>query len=142
MKQSLEQLAVFGGQPTFEQPLYVGRPNIGNEDRLVARLKDILHNRWLTNHGPYVQELERKVAEIAGVKHCIAMCNATIALEIAIRAAGTDIALTPRAAEFSRGGSIWRIAITSPPSAFGSETSGSTAVAPDPAVPVGRSKTR
>ena len=88
MKQSLEQLAVFGGQPTFGQPLYVGRPNIGNEEQLLARLKDILHNRWLTNHGPYVQEFERKVAKIAGVKHCIAMCNATIALEIAIRAAG------------------------------------------------------
>ena len=29
-----------------------------------------------------------RVAELLGVRHCIAMCNGTIALEITIRAAG------------------------------------------------------
>ena len=38
--------------------------------------------------GPYERELEQRVAELMGVKHCICMCNATIALEIAIRAVG------------------------------------------------------
>jgi len=33
-----------------------------------------------------VQEFEKKIAEFVGVKYCVAMCNATIALEIAIRA--------------------------------------------------------
>lgn len=42
----------------------------------------------MTNNGPYVQEFERRLAEFLGVKHCIAMCNATIALEIVIRALG------------------------------------------------------
>jgi dTDP-4-amino-4,6-dideoxygalactose transaminase len=37
-----------------------------------------------------VQEFERRIAEFVGVKHCIVMCNATIALEIAIRAAGLE----------------------------------------------------
>jgi dTDP-4-amino-4,6-dideoxygalactose transaminase len=41
----------------------------------------------LTNNGRYVQEFEQRIADIVGVKHCIATCNATIALEIAIRAA-------------------------------------------------------
>jgi dTDP-4-amino-4,6-dideoxygalactose transaminase len=35
-----------------------------------------------------VQEFERLVADLLGVKHCIAMCNGTVALEIAIRALG------------------------------------------------------
>jgi len=35
-----------------------------------------------------VQELERKIAEYTGVKHCVAICNATIGLEILIHAAG------------------------------------------------------
>jgi len=35
-----------------------------------------------------VQEFEQRVAEFVGVKHCIAMCNATVALEIAIRSLG------------------------------------------------------
>jgi dTDP-4-amino-4,6-dideoxygalactose transaminase len=80
--------AILGGQPTFSTCLHVGRPNLGNREKLMQRLVDILDRDWLTNNGPQVQEFERKIAELVGVKHCIAMCNATIALEIAIRAAG------------------------------------------------------
>lgn len=66
----------------------MGRPNLGDRERFLARVETMLDNRWLSNNGPFVQEFEAKIAEFAGVKHCIAMCNATIALEIAIRAAG------------------------------------------------------
>jgi dTDP-4-amino-4,6-dideoxygalactose transaminase len=48
----------------------------------------MLDAKWLTNNGPLVREFESEVAEFVGVKHCIAMCNATVALEIAVRAAG------------------------------------------------------
>jgi dTDP-4-amino-4,6-dideoxygalactose transaminase len=53
---------------------------------LLARIEDLLDRRWLSNHGPYVQEFEQRLADFAGVKHCIATCNATVALEIVIRA--------------------------------------------------------
>lgn len=56
----------------------------------MRRLDQILENQWLTNNGPMVQELEQKIAERLGVKHCVAMCNGTIALEIAIRALQLD----------------------------------------------------
>jgi dTDP-4-amino-4,6-dideoxygalactose transaminase len=72
----------------ISQLLHVGRPNIGNRSRLFERFKRILDNAWLTNHGPFVQEFEQQVAAFLGVKHCIAMCNGTIALELAIRALG------------------------------------------------------
>lgn len=88
MKNSLDQLAVFGSTPAFGQKLHVGRPNIGRRDRLLERINDLLDRRWLTNSGPYVQEFEQRISDMIGVKHCIAMCNATVALEIAIRAAG------------------------------------------------------
>ena len=68
--------------------MHVGRPNIGNREHLLERINALLDRRWLTNNGPYVQEFERRIADMMGVKHCIAMCNGTIALEIAIRAAG------------------------------------------------------
>lgn len=87
-KQSLSELAILGGEPAFEEELHVGRPNIGNRENLMARIEDILDRRWLTNRGPYVKELENRIARLVGVKHCIAMSNATIALEIAIRASG------------------------------------------------------
>jgi dTDP-4-amino-4,6-dideoxygalactose transaminase len=86
MKHKLNELAIFGGNQTFQSPLYVGRPNIGNREHLIARINDMIDRRWLTNNGPYVQELERKIADYIGVKHCIAMCNATIGLGIMIRA--------------------------------------------------------
>ena len=37
-----------------------------------------------------MQELERRIAEMLGVRHCIALCNATVALDIAARALGLE----------------------------------------------------
>jgi dTDP-4-amino-4,6-dideoxygalactose transaminase len=82
----LENLAIFGGTSAFMEKFYVGRPNIGNRENLLARFNDILDRKWLSNNGLYVQEFEQKIAQMLGVKHCIAICNGTIALEIAIRA--------------------------------------------------------
>jgi dTDP-4-amino-4,6-dideoxygalactose transaminase len=84
----VSDLALFGGRPAFSEALHVGRPNIGNREDFGRRVDDILDRRWLTNGGPYVNEFERRLAEFIGVKHCIATCNATIALEIVIRALG------------------------------------------------------
>jgi dTDP-4-amino-4,6-dideoxygalactose transaminase len=81
-------LAINGAPPAFVEPLHVGRPNIGDRDAFLRRVEQILDNQWLTNNGPMVQEFEQRIAERLGVKHCIAMCNGTIALEIAIRALG------------------------------------------------------
>jgi len=86
MKKSLEDLALFGGTPAFSETIHVGRPNVGNCKNLLRRINDILERRWLTNSGVYVREFEQRVAELLGVKHCIAMCNGTVALEIAVRA--------------------------------------------------------
>jgi dTDP-4-amino-4,6-dideoxygalactose transaminase len=85
-KSSLSDLAIFSGQPAFEEVLHVGRPNIGDRARLLERINTMLDTHWLSNGGPFVREFEQRVADTAGVKHCIAMCNATVALEIAIRA--------------------------------------------------------
>jgi dTDP-4-amino-4,6-dideoxygalactose transaminase len=82
----MTQLAVCGGAPAFAESLHVGRPNLGNREALLARINDLLDRRWLSNDGPLVKEFERRVAEQAGVRHCIAVCNATVALGIAIRA--------------------------------------------------------
>ena len=87
-KKNLLNLAIFGGTPSFGDPLHVGRPNVGDRQRLLERINDMLDRRWLSNNGPYVREFEQRIAAFVGVKHCIAMCNATIALEIAIRATG------------------------------------------------------
>lgn len=87
---SERDLAINGAPPAFERPLHVGRPNIGDRQGFLRRVETILDSLWLTNNGPMVQEFEQRIAEYLGVKHCIAMCNGTIALEIAIRALGLE----------------------------------------------------
>lgn len=87
-KKRLDDLAIFGGEPAFTETLHVGRPNIGSRERFLDRINEMFDRCWLTNKGPYVREFEQRIADMIGVKHCIAMCNGTVALEIAIRAAG------------------------------------------------------
>lgn len=86
MKNDKNDLAVLGGPRSFAEPLHVGRPNIGDRARLMERFGGILDRRWLSNQGPVVSEFEQRIADYVGVAHCVAMCNATVALEIAIRA--------------------------------------------------------
>jgi dTDP-4-amino-4,6-dideoxygalactose transaminase len=85
-KTRIEDLAVFGGPPAFAEKLHVGRPNIGDRARLRERIESVFDSRWLTNDGPLVQELERRIAALLGVRHCVATANGTVAIEIAARA--------------------------------------------------------
>lgn len=84
--ESRSDLALFGAPPAFTEPLHVGRPNIGSRKAFLSYMNEIFSRRWLSNNGPLVQEFERQIADFLGVKHCVAMCNGTVALEIAIRA--------------------------------------------------------
>lgn len=90
MKTQLDELALFGGAPAFAEKLHVGRPNLGDRAYFMERVERILDSRWFTNHGECVRELESRLAQELGVKHCIAVCNATVGLEIAIRALGLE----------------------------------------------------
>ena len=83
---SAADLAINGAPPMFAEPIHVGRPNIGDHKRFLQRASNILDSGWLSNNGPIAQEFEQRIASFLGVKHCVAMCNGTIALEIATRA--------------------------------------------------------
>ena len=60
-------------------------------------LEGIWERCHLTNNGPLVQELEKKLKEYLGVKHLFFVNNGTIALQIAIKALGLkgEIITTP-----------------------------------------------
>lgn len=88
MNDSVGQLAILGGTPAFPEKLHVGRPNLGDRELLLHHINGVLDRNWLTNNGVCVQELEARLAKMLGVRHCIMMCNATVALEITIRALG------------------------------------------------------
>lgn len=82
------RLAALGGEPAFASPLHVGAPNIGDRAALHRRLDALFEGRRLSNFGPFVRLFEQRVADLVGVRHCIAMCNGTVALEIGARALG------------------------------------------------------
>jgi perosamine synthetase len=59
------------------------RPRLsGNEEPLVL---DALRSNWISG-GPYVERLEREVADRMGIAHAVAVSNGTTALELALRA--------------------------------------------------------
>jgi dTDP-4-amino-4,6-dideoxygalactose transaminase len=90
IKNSIDDFAIFGGEPSFDQQLHVGRPNIGDKELLLKRIGEVVDRRWLTNAGPCVDEFEQRLRKLLGVRHCEAMCNATDGLQLAMRAMGMN----------------------------------------------------
>lgn len=86
IKSRIEELAILGGRAGFTEPLHVGRPNVVGKARIMSRISQILESHWLTNDGEVLQAFEREVAEYAQVQHCVAVCNGTLALQLAMRA--------------------------------------------------------
>lgn len=75
-------LALGGGSPLFEKPLYVGKP-LDMDPRVFEQgLQSSLEMRWLTNYGPNVQAFEAQLASYLHIKHCIVLGNCTLGLMI------------------------------------------------------------
>jgi dTDP-4-amino-4,6-dideoxygalactose transaminase len=70
------------------QPLLVGRPNVGNREHFDRIVDHIFERRWFSNNGQIVKELEKRLCEHLGVRHCIPVCNATIGLQVVCHALG------------------------------------------------------
>jgi len=81
-------LAVLGGNPLFPRPRQVGAPFIPSREPLHASLDEILNARRLTNNGPVVRKLEHLLAERHGVSEAVALCNASMGLQLLLRATG------------------------------------------------------
>lgn len=57
----------------------------GNELRYVT---EALETGWISSSGKYVREFEEKFAQYCGVKYGVSACNGTVALHLAVIAAG------------------------------------------------------
>lgn len=72
----------------FDQPMHVGRPNILDPDAFHSRIQAAVDRKWLSNDGPLVLEFERETARLLEVKHCIAVANATLGIQLLVHAMG------------------------------------------------------
>jgi len=65
---------------------YVTQPFLPPVEEFIPYLEQIWKSRWLTNGGPYHEQLEKKLCEHLGVEHVALFTNGTIALITALQA--------------------------------------------------------
>lgn len=68
------------------RPLYVTRPYLPPLEEFIPSLEKIWESRWLTNNGPFHEELENALCGHLGVEHLSLFSNGTIALITALQA--------------------------------------------------------
>lgn len=81
----MDKLAIFGGTPVRETPIFYTRHWIEQDD--IDAVVDTLKGGTITC-GPKIAELEQKICEVTGAKYAVAVSNGTAALHIAALAAG------------------------------------------------------
>jgi dTDP-4-amino-4,6-dideoxygalactose transaminase len=68
-----------------EKPIYVTQPFLPPLEEFLPYLEQIWESKWLTNSGPFHQELEKKLADYLGVEHLALFVNGTLALVTALQ---------------------------------------------------------
>ena len=66
----------------------VTKPYLPSREALDRYIDGIYERQWLTNNGPLVQELTRRLEAYLGVENLLLVSNGTLALQIAYRALG------------------------------------------------------
>ena len=69
-----------------DKNIYVTQPLLPPLEDFIPYLEKIWESKWLTNGGPFHQELERKLADYLGVDHLALFANGTLALVTALQA--------------------------------------------------------
>jgi dTDP-4-amino-4,6-dideoxygalactose transaminase len=64
----------------------VTQPHLPELKEFYPYLEKIWDNKWLTNNGPFHQQLEQELCNYLGVKYISLFTNATIALVTALQA--------------------------------------------------------
>lgn len=64
----------------------VTKPFIPSKELFDQKMKTVFENKWFTNFGPMVNELEDKLKDYFRSEHFLLVTNGTISLQLAIRA--------------------------------------------------------
>lgn len=68
----------------------VTKPYLPSRENLDKYIDGIYEREWLTNNGPLVQELTKRLEDYLGVENLLLVSNGTLALQIAYRALGVS----------------------------------------------------
>jgi len=56
------------------------------DERALAYVQDAVRTGWISSEGKFIGEFERRWADYCNVAHGIAVCNGSVALELAMAA--------------------------------------------------------
>ena len=83
----------------FDKPVYVTMPTLAPLKEVDAYMEKIWASGIMTHNGPLVQQFEREFSIWSGVEKTVAVCNGTLAIQLALRALdlpkGGEIITTP-----------------------------------------------
>jgi len=68
-----------------QKPIFVTKPNLPPLEEFIPYLEKIWENKWLTNNGPFHEQLEKAICEYLGVEYISLFTNGTIALVTALQ---------------------------------------------------------
>lgn len=79
------------------RPVLVTTPHMPPLEEYLPYLQEIWGKKWVTNKGPFHEQLESELSEFLGVEHLSLFCNGTIALITALQALEIegDVITTP-----------------------------------------------
>lgn len=93
--------------------IFVNTPVLsGNEKKYLC---ECIETEWISSEGPFVKRLEAGTADLTGRKHGIAVCNGSVALDVALAALGIgpgDEVIMPAFTIISCGASVVRAGAT------------------------------
>ena len=69
-----------------DKPIYVTRPFLPPLEEFLPYLEQIWESKWLTNRGPFHNELEKRLSDYLGVEYLALFANGTLALVTALQA--------------------------------------------------------
>ncbi len=83
----------------FKEPIYVTRPILPPLEDVNEMLKAVWQSKWLTNHGDFHREFEKKLQVVLKVRNVSVFNNGTTALMTALKALdvpqGSEVITTP-----------------------------------------------
>lgn len=77
---------MYGGLVVSKKQIPVTQPFLPDLQNFIPYLEQIWDNKWLTNNGPFHQQLESELCKYLGVEYVSLFNNATIALITALQA--------------------------------------------------------
>ncbi len=78
------------GTVTSKKKIYLASPHMSDEGYEMQYVQEAFETNWIAPLGKNVDEFEKEVAAIAGVKSAAALSSGTAAIHLALRAAGVE----------------------------------------------------